>query len=320
MKTIQIRTILGGMIFVALVVSACTTPAEVPEPATRESKLKVVATTTIVGDVVRQVSGDAIDLSVLLPVGGDPHSYQATPGDVARVAEADVVFVNGAGLELFLDNLIQSAGEQTRIVSVSDGIALHALAEDDRDDAGHDDEGDNDHEYDPHVWFDPTLVKTWVKNIVSTLSELDEENAAIYQLNAQRYTKELEALDEWIAVEVAKIPEANRLMVMDHLVTGYFSERYGFKEVGALIPAFSTLAEPSARELAELVDTIAALNVKAIFVSETVSPSLAERIAEDTGTQLVYIYHASLSEADGPAATYLDFMRYNVNVITSALK
>ncbi len=316
--------VFGGLIAMALMITACTVPADFSEPATSEPKLKVIATTTIVGDVVRQVGGDAIDLSVILPVGGDPHSYQATPGDLARVAEADVVFVNGVGLELFLDSLIENTAGQARVVSVSEGIPLRVFAGDhDRDDDNHgdeDDEDDHDHEYDPHVWFDPTLVKVWVENISTVLSELDGANASLYQENARKYTIELEILDQWITAEVAKIPAANRLLVMDHRVTGYFSNRYGFKEVGALIPAFSTLAEPSGRELAELVDVIADLNIKAIFVSEAVSPSLAERIAEDTGTQVVFIYHGSLSEADGAAATYLDFMRYNVAAITNALK
>ncbi|MDZ4158403.1 MAG: metal ABC transporter substrate-binding protein [Anaerolineaceae bacterium] len=282
---------------------------------------------TIIGDVVRQVGGSAIDLQVLLPVGADPHSYQATPGDLAQVAQADVIFLNGAGYELFMDDLIQNAGDRVRIVPLSDEISLRALedpfGQEESEPGGESGEPDGDDhtgDLDPHVWFDPNLVILWVQQIAAVLSEIDNPNAAYFNANAQAYIEELTALDAWIVSRVAEVPEANRLLVQEHLILGYFAARYGFTQVGAVIPSYSTLAEPSARQIAALVDTINALGVKAIFVGQTIAPGLAERVAEETGTKIFFLYTESLSEAGGAAASYMEFMRSNVSTITQALK
>ena len=320
-----------------MAITACAVPVIGMDTDETDQKLLVVATTSIVGDVVRQIGKDAIELVVMTPIGSDPHAYQPTPADIASVADADVVFINGAGLELFLDDLLLNAVEENPIISVSDGIDFLEGHEPDHDDDHAHNDNDNEHDHDdehahkdeqqshthevdPHVWMDPVLVKIWADNIAETLATLDPENAETYMQNAEIYQDQLDELDTWIQTEIEKIQPENRLIVMDHLVTGYFSSRYGFKEAGAVIPSFSTLAEPSAQELADLIQTISQLNVKAIFISETVSSNLAERIADDTGTQLVYLYHGSLSDADGPAANYLDFMRYNVNAIVAALQ
>lgn len=277
-------------------------------------KLKVVATTTIVGDVVRQIGSEAIELTVLLPAGVDPHTFVSTPQDVAEVVEAEVVFANGAGLEEFLESLIESAGGGAQVVLVSEGITLIEF------------EGENEIEIhersggDPHVWTDPNNVMVWVQKIVQTLSELDPDNAQTFEANAQKYLGELNHLDGWIREQVAQIPPGNREIVTDHLFFAYFADEYGFIQVGAIIPSYSTIAEPSARELAALEDAIRNLGVKAVFVGNTINPSLAQRVAEDTGTQVVFIYTGSLTEEGGDADNYLDYLRYNVNTFTSSLK
>lgn len=335
-----IRRLIPFWLLLAML-AACASPTPTAAPQSR--KLRVLATTTIVGDVVRNVAGDAVELSVLLPVGADPHSFTPTPQDVAKVSEADLVFANGAGLEEFLQALLENAGAADKTVAVSQGISLlqgeahshsaeeeHATEEQaqqpmpttETSDAG---EHDHDHEHehaagDPHTWFDPNLVMIWVQNIATTLSEKDPQNASSYQKNAEAYTAQLRELDQWIRQQVETIPAENRLLVTDHKSFAYFAERYGFTQVGAVLPSFSTLAEPSAQELAALEDAIRQLGVKAIFVGTTVNPNLAQRIAQDTGVQLVTLYTGSLSEADGPANTYLNFMRYNVNAIVEALK
>ena len=271
--------------------------------------LSVVATTSIVGDVVAQVGGEYIDLKVLLPAGTDPHSYSPTPQDVAMLADADVVFANGAGLESFLGTLLESVGATDKLVTVSDGITLLEGTGD-----------EHGHGADPHTWTDPNNVKIWVNNIQKALSMVDSKNATAYQSNADTYLKQLDELDGWIRGQVALIPEGKRSLVTDHMEQGYFAQEYGFNMVGALIPGYSTLSEPAAKDLAALEDAIRSLGVTAVFVGNTVNPSLAEQVAVDTGTQLVYIYSGSLSPADGEAATYLDYMRYNVNAIVGALK
>ena len=127
-------------------------------------------------------------------------------------------------------------------------------------------------------------------------------------------------MDAWIREQVAQIPPQNRKLVTDHLLFGYFAERYGFEQVGAIIPAYSTAAQPTAQEVAEIENAIRTLGVKAVFVGKTVNPALAQRVAEDTGIRLVGLYHGSLSEPGGEAATYLDYLRYNVTQIVNALK
>mgnify|MGYP000526161705 CR=1 FL=1 len=278
-------------------------------------RLRVVATTSIVADVVAQVGGEQIALTQLMPLGADPHGFEPTPRDAAAIADAHVLFINGAGLETFLDNLLESAGDAP-LVPVSAGIELLPFEVN-----GH--HGEDDHhegEGDPHLWFDPNNVLVWVHNIEETLSALDPQHAEAYHENAEAYEAELEALDAWIRAEVARIPEENRLLVTDHASLTYFADRYGFRQVGAVIPATTTLAESSAQELAALQEAIGEYNVPAIFVGRTVNPRLAEQIAADTGVRLVSIYTGSLSEANEPAATYLDFMRYNVTAIVEGLQ
>jgi len=277
----------------------------------------VVATTTLVGDIVRNISGDNIDLSVLLPMGADPHNFEPAPQDVALVSDADLIFTNGAGLESFMTRLLENAGVQTTPVSLSEGLELIPSAEEET----HPGETKISHEDgDPHVWMDPNNVQHWVDRIEQALSAADPANAATYKANAQAYRQALIELDGWISQQVAQVPQANRQIVSDHVVFGYFAKRYGFEQVGAVIPSISTLAAPSAQEMADLEDVIKKLGVKAIFVDTTVNPALSQRIASDTALKLVPIYSGSLSAADGPAATYLDFMRLNVSAIVQALK
>jgi manganese/iron transport system substrate-binding protein len=278
-------------------------------------RLQVVATTNIVADVVQNVGGDLIDLKTLMPVGTDPHTFEPTPQDVAAVADAHVVFVNGAGLEIFLEHLMESAGEGVTVVPVSYGLELRQFEHAQKQ------EGDHHHgEFDPHTWFDPTNVMVWTHNIEHTLSTLDPGNAEAYEANAEAYEAELEELDGWIRERLASIPEANRRLVTDHTSFSYFAHRYGFEQVGAVFPGYSTLAEPSAQDIAALEDTISEFDVKAIFVGLTVNPDLAKRVAEDTGTQLVFLYTGSLSEAGDPADDYISFMKYNVSAIAEALR
>jgi ABC-type Zn uptake system ZnuABC Zn-binding protein ZnuA len=296
-----------------LTLTACSAPTG--ESSASPAALKVVATTTIVGDIVKNIGGEQIDLSVLLPLGTDPHNFEPSPQDIALVSDADMVFTNGAGLEGFMSKLLENAGGKATVVSLSDGLELIPAAEE----GGH--AGEADHEgSDPHVWWDPNNVQHWVNRIEGALSEADPKNAATYKANAQSYRLALSDLDGWISQQVAQVPQANRKIVSDHVVFGYFAKRYGFEQVGAVIPSVSTVAAPSAQEMADLEDVINNLGVKAIFLESTVNPALSQRIASDTSTQLVPFFSDSLSAAGGPAATYLDFMRTNVTAIVQALK
>ena len=172
---------------------------------------------------------------------------------------------------------------------------------------------------DPHVWFDAFNVIVWAENAAHAMSALDPANADLYETNAHVYEGKLKELDDWIQEQVAQVTPGDRKLVTDHLALSYFGRRYGFEMVGAVIPAYSMAAQPSAQEIAELVDTIGALEVKAVFVGMTANPRLAERVAEDTGVELVRLYIGSLSEPDGPAGTYIALMQYDVSEIVQAL-
>lgn len=296
-----------GLLILAGLLSACT-GSSAAQQTTQNGKLTVVATTTFVSDVVKQVGGDYVQVQTLLPVGADPHSFEPSPQDMAMVSKAGVVFASGAGLEAFLTPLIENAGAKDRVVDVSQGINLLTGS------------GESAGGYDPHVWTDPNNVMIWVQNIQAALSQADPQHADAYKGNADQYDAKLKDLDAWIREQIATIPQANRKIVTDHLIFGYFANRYGVEQVGAVVPGYSTLAAPSAQELAALETEIQKYGVKAIFVGNTVNSTLEQRVADDTHIKLVYIYSGSLSAVDGPAATYLDYMHYDVGEIVTALR
>jgi ABC-type Zn uptake system ZnuABC Zn-binding protein ZnuA len=309
----------AGIAFLLFLLTACVTSDDPNTPGEASNgRLRTVATTTIVGDVVAQIGGETVDLTVLLPVGADPHTFEPTPQDLVAIAEADLIFANGAGLETFLDSLLENAKEDSEVVSVSEGIDLRRL-EDAHAEDEHEDEEQGAEELDPHVWFDPNNVIVWTQNIEQALSDLDPANAQIYTSNAEGYRRELEDLDRWIQEQVGNLPKENRKLVTDHHIFGYFADRYGFEQAGAVIPSFSAGAEPSAQQIAGLEDKIEQLRISAIFVGQTVNPALAERIGRDTKVQVVPLYTDSLTEAGGEADSYIDLMRYDVAAIVKVL-
>ncbi len=294
--------ILFALAIVFLLGIAACSQDEVDE---NTSKLKVVATTSILADVVAEIGADLIDLSVLLPAGADAHTFQPSPQDVAAVSGGDIVFINGLGLESFLESLLGNVGANNAVISVSE--SLNAITF----------EGG---EPDPHVWLDPNNVILWVDVIAATLGERDPANASQYRANAAAYQAELRDLDAWIKTQVTKLPIERRLLVSDHQVFGYFAARYGFEIVGAIIPGISTLAEPSARQMAAIQDAILESAAPVIFVSDVGNAALAQRLAEDTGVQTVLVFIGALSGEGGPAASYLEMMRFNVEAMVMALR
>jgi ABC-type Zn uptake system ZnuABC Zn-binding protein ZnuA len=278
----------------------------------------VVATTSIVGDVVRNVGGEAIDLSVLIPVNVDEHGYEPIPQDAAKIAQASLVFENGAGLEQFIEKLMQNAGDRTHLVSVSDGVTLLQGALE--DEVQPDQTPVAGKKGDPHVWLDPNNVLIWVQNIEQALSSADPQHAADYKKNADQYRQQLKDLDTWIQQQIEQVPQDRRKLVTDHLIFTYFARRYRFEQVGAVVPGYSTLSSPSAQELAQLEDQVRKLAVPAIFVGNTVNPTLADRVAQDTHTKLAHILTGSLTDQQGAGPTYIEYMKYNVNAIVKALK
>jgi len=299
-------TITSLLLFLAL--TGCGVPAE------SGSGLQVVASTTILGDVVTQVGGEYIELTVLFPIGADPHTFDPRPQDIAVISNAQLIFLSGLGLEESIETIIDTnaVGE---IVHVSDGVPVLDLND------THKSEDEHGHESgDPHTWMDPNNVIVWTENISAALSRIDPTHASMYRHNAEAYIKSLRDLDAWIRSEVDGVPPERRKLVMDHRVFGYFAEEYGFEQIGTLIGSFSTNASPSAQEIAALEDLIRAQNVPAVFVGAAANSRLAEQVAQDTGIPVIPVYTGSLTAPGGDAGNYLDFMKYNVNAIVAALK
>jgi len=281
-------------IFVVAVILLALSLAGVAGP------LQLVATTSILGDVVRQVAGGAHELSLLIPPDTDPHTFEPTPQDVALLSQADAVFICGAGLEEALEPILSSARD---VVEASCGIELRVF---------------EDGRVDPHVWLDPNNVAVWADNVAAALAKLDPEHADDYRARAAAYRLKLKEPAAWIQAEVEQVAGERRILVVDHLAFGYFAERYSFRQL-AIIPGFSTLAEPSARELAELEAEIRALSVPALFLSHTTASPLIDQVARDTGVRVVRLYVGALSGPDGPAPSYLELMRYDVSAIVAVL-
>ncbi len=285
--------------------------------AQSDEEIRVVATTTMVGDVVRQIADDSVQLNVLFPVGADPHTFEPRPQDIALITDADVIFLNGLELEHTLEPIIE-ANAKGLVVEVSEGIEPLPFSGE-----HHDEEHEEEHEHaagDPHTWMDPNLVMVWVENIKNTLVEQDPDNADLYKKNAGQYLSELSDLDLWIQQEVAKVPVENRKLVTDHKNLGYFIHRYGFIQTGLVVDSLSTGASPSAQELSELVNKIKVENAKAIFVGSAVNPALAEQVASDTGIKVAIIQVESLGEAGSETGTYIQYMKTLVSKIVDALQ
>jgi zinc/manganese transport system substrate-binding protein/manganese/iron transport system substrate-binding protein len=299
----------------------------------------VMASTSIVADVVRQVGGELVQVETIVPIGADGHSYEPSPVDLARVSAAQIIFTVGVGYEEFLDRLIASSGTKAEIVALSENLPLRTLSEEEVGGHMHGDEHGDEHSdehgdkhsdehgdehgagtIDPHTWMDPNNVKAWVEVIYAALSRLDPANADTYAARAATYQSQLDELDRWIAEQFAAIPAERRLIVSDHIVFGYMADRYGLRQLGSIIPGVSTSASPSAQELAALQDMIADHGVPAIFVGDIANKQLAEQIARDTGVRIFTVLTESLTDADGPGATYIDYMRFNVQTIVDGLR
>lgn len=317
----SLRCVLSTIIVLAVIAScapaatpisaptAVSTAASTPSPA-----LNVLAAETFLADMAQNVAGNRLKVSSLMPVGVDPHGFAPTPADVKKVADSQVLIVNGAGVEEFLDELLKNAGGQRTVIEASAGLPSREAKEGEKADHEH-------HEGDPHFWLDPILVIKYVENIRDGLSQADPDGAKIYAANAEAYIKQLQDLDKWIVEQVKQVPDKNRQLVTNHESLGYFADRYGFKIVGAIIPSVSTGASPSAKELAQLAAQVKQAGVKAIFLETGANPQLARQLAQEVGIQVVTeLYTHSITDAKGVAPTYLDMMRYNVRAIVDALK
>lgn len=278
-------------------------------PSTSKSQTpSVLATTTFLADIARNVAGDRIAVDSLLPFGADPHSYQPTPADAVKIDKSNILIVNGLDYEQFLGPLLANAGGQRLLITASDGLEARQMQEEDHSVT------------DPHMWLDPNRVIKYVENIRDGLSQADPEGAATYRSNADAYIVKLTELDGWIKDQVAQIPPERRLLVTNHESLGYFSERYGFTVVGELLQSVSSVASPSAKQMADLIDQVKATGAPAVFLDASDNPALAKQIAEETDVKVVTDLHLESLTDGPPAGTYIDMMKYNVTQIVNALR
>ncbi|MBB3288486.1 MULTISPECIES: zinc ABC transporter substrate-binding protein [unclassified Rhizobium] len=277
----------------------------VAAPASAET-LNVVASFTVLADVVKHVGGDHVKVSSLVGANGDPHEFEPSPADAKTLNAAKVVFVSGEGLEGWMDRLISASGYKGTPVVASEGINTRTMVDDGKTVT------------DPHVWNSPINVKIWVANIEKALSAADPADAADFKANAERYTKVLTELDTYAHSKFDKIPDDRRKVLTSHDAFGYFGREY---KVNFLAPiGFSTETEASAAKVAQLIEQIKTEHVKTYFFENSNDPRLVKQVAKATGAEPGgELYVESLSKANGPASTYEKMFRYNVDQLAAAM-
>lgn len=271
--------------------------------------LRIVATTTQVADLARNVAGTAAHVEGILAANVDPHDYEPVPGDLEKIAAADLVLENGVGMEdAWMVHLLQSARRQVRVVDTSRGVSLLPGTKENP-------------KGDPHIWFAVTNAAQMVVNIRDALAFADRPNAESYRANATRYAGELDALDKYIFAQIATLAHAQRRLVTSHDALSYYTTRYGLTLVGTVIPSTSTEAQASAQHLAELVAQIKSQHVKAIFLESSVNPRLSEQIGREAGVRVITnLYGDTLGPAGSPGETYVKMMRYDTDLIVTSLR
>jgi zinc/manganese transport system substrate-binding protein len=309
-----------------LVAAGCGGDEAVPPPAGACAGPRVVATTSILGDVMRHVVGEPSRVEVLMPVGADPHSFQASAAQAVAMREADLVVVNGLGLEEGLRTVIEAA-EADGVTVVEAASFVEALPFGyEQANSGHEveegvEEGDAHGTLDPHIWTDPARMADVVSGLGEALASADPACADRWRAAAEDYREELLSLDGEIEAILAVIPPERRKLVTSHHAFGYFADRYGFELVGAIIPGGATLAAPSPADLAALVETLRSEGVRAIFAETTQPADLAEALAAELGegVEVVSLYTGSLGESGSGADTYVGMQRVNAERIAAAL-
>lgn len=304
--------------------------------------LNVVVTMPFIPSMVDAVGGDHVEVESVVPQGVDAHTYQPSPGDAQMIADADVIFVNGFGLEEFLDELIESGGGvDAPIHELADGLQDDGIesdghdhddvdhADDDNDhldDHDHDDDNDDDHDDDhhsddatdsgsinPHFWLSPVNGVHYVENIYEGLADIDPDNEVDYRSNADEYIAEINEFDDRAQEEMAGIPDENRFVVTFHDAFPYFADHFGLEVVGVVIT--SPGREPGAQEMARLADQIQDVGVPAVFIEPQFDSSLADAIADEAGVQTQVLYSDTPPEGVG----YLELMELNVESVVEGL-
>jgi zinc/manganese transport system substrate-binding protein len=298
------------------------------------AELKVVASFSIITDFAKNVGGDRVAVSTLVPVDGDAHVYEPRPADAVALKGADVVLVNGLQFEGFMSRLIEASGTKAPVVEVTKRIEPLKSAEQEHGDeaeetaeAGHDHEkqaSDHAHEghhhgaFDPHAWQSIHNAEIYVKNIADAFCGADKAGCATYTANAEAYVAKLGELETEVKAAIEAIPAEKRTVITSHDAFGYFEHEYGLKFIAP--EGISTDAEASAADVAKLIEQVRHDKASAIFLENITNPRLIEQISTETGIKIGgTLYSDALSKSDGPASTYIDMFRYNVNTMKTAI-
>lgn len=291
------RTVLlAGSLAIALIAS----------PAVAQDKVKAVATFSIIADFVKNVGGDRIELTTLVPLDGDVHVFSPSPADAKKVAGAKVVFTNGLGFEGWMPRLIKAAGTKAAVVVASNGITARQM-------------GDEGHVVtDPHAWQSVANAKVYVANIRDALGKADPAGAAVYEANAKAYLAKLDGLEKEVKDAIAKIAPERRRIITTHDAFGYFGAAYGMEFISP--EGVSTDAEASAKDVAKIIRQVRKERIPAVFMENISDPRLMQQIAKESGAKIGgTLYSDALSDKQGPASTYIDMMLNNIRQFSAAL-
>ncbi len=304
------RALRSAVALTIAVLTGCTSqqPTSAPQPTTTPSssqRLQVAATISTLAALVKAVGGDKVDVVSIVPIGVSPETYDPSPRDLIAVANAHIIFKNGAGLEIWLDKMLRAVAKpSTKVVVLSDGLPV----------AGAKGPGEPGN---PHLWLDPTYAQVYVHKIAAALSEVDPANAAYYSAREKAEQKQLAQLDAWIKQRIATIPPANRTMLAFHDAWYYFDRRYGIRDVGAIEQ--SPGQSPSAAYLAALIAQARASGTRAVFAEPQFSPKLAQQLAASAGIKTVTNLYDDTLGTTPELQTYDGMLRYDVDTIVKAL-
>jgi zinc/manganese transport system substrate-binding protein len=310
------------LLLAALAAIVATSPATAQDKI--QDKIKVVATFSILGDLVQNVGGDRVEVTTLVGPDGDTHVFSPSPADAKKVAAARLVFVNGLGFEGWLNRLVRASKSKRTVVVVSQGVKT--LRKDDDDDhdgkkKGRAGKKHHDHEHgdvDPHAWQSVANAKVYVTNIRNALIKADPAGKDVYEANAKAYLAKLDALEQEVKAAIAKIPADRRKIITNHDAFGYFGAAYG---IAFISPAGSTDADPSAKDVAKIITQIKEQKIPAVFLENISDPRLMQQIARETGAKIGgTLYSDALTDEKGQAPTYIDLIRHNTRSLNTALQ
>jgi zinc/manganese transport system substrate-binding protein/manganese/iron transport system substrate-binding protein len=302
--------IVGGLLLVTVPV-ACSPSSDPP------SAVRVVATTTVVADLVSNVGGDRVVVQSLVPAGGEPHTFDPRPSDVTAFAGADLVIMNGLGLDEWVVDLISEAGSEAPVVELAEDLPGVEYVEEEHEEEGEGGEGHEHGAVNPHLWLNVAYAQAYVTRIAEALAEVDAEGADGYHTRAATYNEELAELDAYARDELGAIPADQRRVVSFHEAFPYFAAAYGLDVIGTVVEAPGQ--DPSAGEVAALIDEMADVGVSAILSEDQFPAELVEQLASEAGVEVVAdLYTDSLG--DPPGDTFVGMIRHDVDRIVAALR